>query len=79
MEYIYSVLIDKKSGSWTARCPAMEEFGARTGGETKEEALTHLHSILMMILLDLEETELAIPTDKMVLNGAKININTGAE
>jgi hypothetical protein len=32
-----------------------------------------------MILLDLEEKELAIPTDKMVPNGAKITINTGAE
>jgi hypothetical protein len=28
---------------------------------------------------DLEEKELAIPTDKMVPNGAKITINTGAE
>jgi hypothetical protein len=32
-----------------------------------------------MILLALEEKELAIPTDKMVLNGAKITINTGTE
>jgi hypothetical protein len=30
-------------------------------------------------LLDLEEKELAIPTDKMVPNCAKITINTGAE
>lgn len=79
MEYVYSIVIDTKSGSWTARCPAMEEFGARTGGETKEEALTHLQSILLTILLDLEEKELAIPIDKMVPNGAKIAINTGAE
>lgn len=78
MEYIHSVLIDKNSRSWTARCPAMEEFGARTGGKTKEEALTDLHSILLMILLDLEEKELTIPTDKIVPNGAKITINTGA-
>ena len=57
----------------------MEEFGAKTGGETKEEALTHLNNILLIILLDLEEKELEIPTDKMVINGAKITINTGAE
>lgn len=79
MQYIYSVLIDKKSGSWTARCPAMEEFGARIGGETKEEALIHLHGILIMILLNLEEKELAIPTDKIVLNDTKLTINTGNE
>lgn len=54
-------------------------LGVCSGGETKEEALTHLHSILLMILLDLEEKKLAIPADKMVPNGAKITINTGAE
>ena len=79
MEYIYSVLIDKNSGSWTARCPAMEEFGAKTGGETKEEALTHLHSILLMILLDMEQKGLAIPIDEMVHNGMPITINTALE
>ena len=79
MEYIYSVLIHKNSGSWTARCPAMEEFGAKTGGETKEEALTHLHSILLMILLDMEQKGLAIPIDKMVHNGMPITINTALE
>ena len=79
MEYTYGVQIDKNSGSWTARCPAMEKLGARTGGETKEEALAHLHGILLMILLNLEKKGLAIPTDKMVHNGVRITINTGAE
>ena len=57
----------------------MEEFGAKTGGETKEEALTHLHSILLMILLDMEQKGLAIPIDEMVHNGMPITINTALE
>ena len=79
MEHTYTVLIDKNSGSWTACCPAMEKLGARTGAVTKEEALTHLHNILLMILLDLESKGLAIPNDEIVQNGVKITINTAAE
>ena len=31
-------------------CPAFENYRASTGGETREEALTHIHSVLFMIL-----------------------------
>ena len=57
----------------------VEKFGARTRGATKQEALTHLHNILLMILLDLENKGLAILTDEIVQNGVNANINTGAE
>ena len=76
---MFNVLIDENSGSWNARCPAMEHLGATTGGATREEALTHIHSILLVILLDMEQKGLAIPTDEMVPNGMPITIDTVAE
>ena len=57
----------------------VEKLGARPGGATKQEALTHLHNILLMILLDLENKGLAIRTDEIVQNGVNTTINTGAE
>ena len=57
----------------------VEKLGARTRGATKQEALTHLHNMLLMILLDLESKGLAILTDEIVQNGVNANINTGAE
>ncbi len=38
MTYIFHVVITPGSGSWRARCPALESHGAVTGGETKDEA-----------------------------------------
>ena len=57
----------------------VKKLGARTGGATKQEALTHLHNILLMILLELESKGLAIRTDEIVQNGVNTTINTGAE
>ncbi len=79
MNYVFHVLIDEISGSWKARCPAMEHLGAITGGETKEEALIHIHSILQKILLDMEQKGLEIPTDEIPPNGMPITIDTAGE
>ena len=57
----------------------VKKLGARPGGATKQEALTHLRNILLMILLDLESKGLAIRTDEIVQNGVNTTINTGAE
>lgn len=79
MKYTFNLLVDENSGTWNARCPAMEHLGAITGGETKEEALTHIHSIILMILLDMEQKGLAIPTDEMLPNSMPITVDTAAE
>jgi predicted RNase H-like HicB family nuclease len=79
MNYVFHVLIEEDSGSWKARCPALESHGAVTGGETKEEALTHIHSVLLLILLDMEQKGAEIPKDEIGPNGIPITIDTAAE
>ncbi len=36
----YHVTIERDGYGWRACCPALEEYGAVTGGETKEENTT---------------------------------------
>lgn len=79
MNYVFHVLADEISGSWKARCPAMEHLGAITSGETKEEALTHIHNILLMILLEMEQKGLQIPSDEIPPKGIPIDVDTAAE
>jgi predicted RNase H-like HicB family nuclease len=79
MNYVFHVLIEENSGSWKARCPALECHGAVTGGETKEEAFTHIHSVLLLILLDMEHKGVEIPKDEIAPNGIPIAIDTAAE
>ncbi len=79
MTYVFHVLIEENAGSWKARCPALEYHGAITGGETKEEVLTHMHSVLLLILLDMEQKGMEIPKDEIRPNGIPITIDTAAE
>lgn len=66
MKYTFHIVITPESGSWRARCPALESHGAVTGGETKEEALTHIHSVLVMILGKMEADGTTVPPDGAV-------------
>ncbi|MEJ2604859.1 MAG: type II toxin-antitoxin system HicB family antitoxin [Gammaproteobacteria bacterium] len=79
MNYVFHVLIEKTSGSWKARCPALEYHGAVSGGETKEEALTHIQSVLLLILFDMEQKGMEIPKDEIRPNGIPIAVDTAAE
>jgi predicted RNase H-like HicB family nuclease len=58
MTHTFHVAITREAGSWHARCPALESYGATTAGDTREEALTHIYSIFVMILQKLEDEEL---------------------
>jgi predicted RNase H-like HicB family nuclease len=79
MTYVFHVLIEPAHGSGKARCPALESHGATTGGKTKEEALTHIHGILLTILLDMEAKGAKIPVNEIVTKAIPISINTTAE
>ena len=79
MKYMFNVLIDENAGSWNARCPAMEHLGAITSGETKEEALTHIHSILLLILLEMERNGTEIPKDEIHPKSIPVDVDTAAE
>jgi predicted RNase H-like HicB family nuclease len=61
MTYTFHVSITREASSWCARCQALESYGAITAGDTREEALTHIYSALVMILEKLEEEGITIP------------------
>ena len=75
MTYTFHVVITQAAGLWRVRCPALESHGAITRGETKEEALTHIHSILVMILGKMKVDGTTIPPDSAVLDGIPLSVD----
>jgi predicted RNase H-like HicB family nuclease len=73
MTYTFHVVITPRSG-WRARCPALESYGAITGGETKEEALTHIYSVLVTILRTMEAHGATVPPDDAVLDSIPLTV-----
>jgi len=78
MRYLFHVVVENNDGAWRAECPALQNLGAVTSGETKEEALTHIHSILLMLLLDMERKGAEIPDDEIRTNSIPIEVDTAA-
>ena len=79
MTYVFHVLVEPTHGSWKVRCPALDSHGARSGGDTKEEALVHIHDILLTILLDIEAKGENIPEDEINPKSIPISVDTSAE
>ena len=76
MTYCYHVTIRQDGDRWQAHCPALAGRGAKTGGETREEALTHIESILVMILTEMEASGAPPPPDEPVSGGILLTIET---
>ena len=54
--------------------PPFAHLGAATGGQTREEALTHIHTILVMILRDYIAKGRDIPADTYDSNAITIEV-----
>jgi len=50
MTYTFHVVPEGYANEWRADCPAFENYRASIGGDTREEALAHIHSVVFMIL-----------------------------
>lgn len=59
--YAFKVVVEPDGGRWHASCPALEEHGAVTWGDTREEALRHIQEVVEMILQELSEGGTPIP------------------
>ena len=70
----YHVTIDRQGSQWRAVCPALKVHGAVTGGETREEALVHIQSVISMILANLEPGGVSLPPDELVPDGILLTI-----
>lgn len=74
MTYTFHVAITPEAGRWRARCPALESYGAITGGDNREEALTHIYSALVMILEKMEDERTTIPPDHAVPDSIPLTV-----
>jgi predicted RNase H-like HicB family nuclease len=73
----YHVTVDRQGNEWRAVCPALRHHGAVIGGETREEALTHIENAILMILAEMESNRLSSPPNEPVPGGVLLNIGTG--
>ncbi len=59
--YTFKVVVEPDEDRWHAYCPALEKHGAATCGDTKEEALRHIHEVVEMVVEGLIEDGVSIP------------------
>ena len=77
MPEIYHVTVERDGDAWRAICPALRNHGAVTGGGTREEALTHMEGVLVMILSEITASGATLPPDEGVPDGIPLIVETG--
>ena len=66
MPQTYYVTVERDGDAWRAVCPALRNHGADIGGETREEALTHIDNAIQMILAQMQTDGIPPPPDETV-------------
>ncbi len=59
--YTFKVVVEPDEDRWHAYCPALEQYGAATWGNTREEALKHIQEVVHMVIDQLTEDGIPIP------------------
>src|ERR1039457_3049064 len=59
--YSFKVVVEPDDDRWHAYCPALQQYGASTWGNTEEEAFKHIHEVVRMIIAELTEDGIAVP------------------
>ena len=64
--YVFKIVIEDDSfedgrPAYHAYCPALQQYGAATWGETKEEALQHIQEVVEMVVEELLEDGIQLP------------------
>lgn len=59
--YAFKVVVEADDGRWHAYCPALEQYGAATWGDTEEEAFRHIREVVQMVVDELREDGIPIP------------------
>ena len=60
--YTFRVVVEPDEGGYHAYCPALRSLGAVTQGATKEEALKNIHEVVQMIMDEIREDGLPLPS-----------------
>ncbi len=61
--YVFKVVVEPDEDKWSAYCPALLKQGGATWGNTKEEALQHMHEVVQMVVQSLVEHGEPVPTE----------------
>ena len=75
----YHVTVSRHRDEWRAVCPALRRHGADIGGETREEALTHIDNAIQMILAEMERNGVSPPADEPVSGGVLLTFAAEGE
>jgi predicted RNase H-like HicB family nuclease len=71
-------VVEPDDDRWHAHCPALEQYGASTWGNTEEEAFKHIHEVVNMIIGELTEDGIPVPEspreDVEVLSDTRVAI-----
>lgn len=59
--YAFKVVVEPDGKRWHSYCPTLLQQGASTWGNTKEEALKHIHEVVAMVIEELKEDGKPIP------------------
>jgi predicted RNase H-like HicB family nuclease len=59
--YVFRVVLEPDQDVWRAFIPELEEKGAATWGNTKEEALRNIHEVAQMVIEALLEDGEPLP------------------
>ncbi|MGD9615742.1 MAG: type II toxin-antitoxin system HicB family antitoxin [Alphaproteobacteria bacterium] len=64
--YTFKVVVEPDEDRWRAYCPALEDQGAATWGDTRDEALRHIREVLEMIVAESVEEGRPVPGNAAV-------------
>jgi len=54
--YSFKVVVEPDDDRWHSYCPALEQYGASTWGNTEQEAFQHIHEVVRMIVAERAKT-----------------------
>jgi len=60
--YTFKVVVEPDEDRWFAYCSALHEYGAATWGYTRDEALKNINEVVQMVITELHEDGITIPT-----------------
>ncbi len=76
--YTFKVVVEPDEGGYHAYCPALRHHGAVTQGATEEEALKNINEVVQMIVDELLEDGLALPSaaaeDVAIFEGIRVAV-----
>lgn len=74
--YTFRVVVEPDEGGYHAYCPVLRRYGAVTQGATESEALKNINEVVQMIIDELTEDGIALPShdDVEVFDGTHVAV-----